>query len=170
MPSRDRRQGGAERRPGTLQMMWACPARNIQAGSATRLHALVVLGHHEPRTMARRLRSAQRIAQRTHPYLVVLCGQGEAERMAAQWRGPQLMALDTRSTCTRTNALEAAGWLQAHAITHATLVTSCWHMPRAMAHMQAAAPSVTLTPSRHVDMRGIRHLKRERRIGRENRG
>lgn len=135
--------------------------------------ALVVLGSHLPGTLARRLAAAQACAAWLGPDLVVLCGRGEAERMAEQWAdSAQLLALDRRSTCTRTNAIEAKAIMHDRGVTHALVVTSAWHAPRARHHLaHELGPGVELEFLASVDRRGwARHRVRERAQLREARG
>lgn len=47
---------------------------------------------------------------------------------------------------TRGNARETAAWAQTWAISSLFVVTSFYHMPRALAEMRAALPAVTLYP------------------------
>ena len=52
-----------------------------------------------------------------------------------------------RARDTQENAAESAAWVEANTVKTVRLVTSYYHMPRAMLLMEDAAPNVTLYPS-----------------------
>lgn len=57
------------------------------------------------------------------------------------------VTLGRAALSTRGNAAETAEWVQAHAIATLVVVTSLYHMPRAMAEMSRALPGITLYPA-----------------------
>lgn len=64
--------------------------------------------------------------------------------------GPNLfdccVDLDRRAANTIGNAVETAKWTRAHAFKSLIVVTSAYHMPRALAELAHAMPDVTLRP------------------------
>ena len=73
------------------------------------------------------------------------------ERLAALWNGaPDIFAccvdLGRKARTTEGNAEEAAEWARAHDFRNVVLVTSDYHMPRAIAATKARLNDATVTP------------------------
>lgn len=72
-------------------------------------------------------------------------------RIAEMWTGDAAqfnccVDLGHAARTTEGNAAELAEWARTHEFRNVVLVTSDYHMPRAMAATQTGAPAVTITP------------------------
>lgn len=72
-------------------------------------------------------------------------------RLAEMWRGPRgqfdcCVDLDRKALSTDGNAKELKAWADAHAYKEIILVTSEYHMPRAVAATRAQMPDAALKP------------------------
>jgi uncharacterized SAM-binding protein YcdF (DUF218 family) len=56
------------------------------------------------------------------------------------------VTIDRAATTTRGNATDTADWARAHGVRSLLVVTSGYHMPRAMTELTRALPEVTLYP------------------------
>lgn len=59
---------------------------------------------------------------------------------------PEKLFLGRQATDTKENALESGEWMRKNGIKTAILVTSDYHMPRALLEFRARAPGVSITP------------------------
>lgn len=72
-------------------------------------------------------------------------------RLSEMWKGPQsqfdcCVDLDRNALSTEGNAAELSVWARAHKFDTIILVTSEYHMPRAIAETREKMPDATLTP------------------------
>jgi uncharacterized SAM-binding protein YcdF (DUF218 family) len=94
--------------------------------------AVVVLGNSSPRVCRRLVAAGERITRAVGACTVVLSGgAGEAERMRALWRGPDVeLVLENASTTTAQNAVCTLPLLLERRIKDAIVVCAPTHLPR----------------------------------------
>src|SRR3546814_4570320 len=83
----------------------------------------------------------------------VLPSMPDAAQAAANWQGIDLQLLfeccvdlGFEAADTAGNALETAGWLNAHGYKSIRLVTANYHMPRSLVEFSRRLPGITIVP------------------------
>jgi uncharacterized SAM-binding protein YcdF (DUF218 family) len=122
----------------------------VLTGGDDRLDTAVALLEHG---VGKRLLISGVALETTKPVLGRISGGGARFRCCAD--------IGYGAQDTHGNAVETAGWMQRHHFNSMILVTSRYHMPRAMAEFSASLPAVRITPwpvdQHSIDLNGWWH-------------